>query len=75
LTAELKIILISMEDRILKELKNSREGLTITELVEKLRSSRFTVRNNLFRLEWAGKVYFKKAGMAKIYFLRKKERQ
>ena len=59
-----------MEDRIIKELKGSKEGLTITELVERIKSSRFTVRNNLSRLEWADKVYFKKAGMAKIYFLK-----
>ena len=70
MTAGLKIISISMEDRIIKELKDSKEGLTITELMEKLKSSRFTVRNNLFRLEWEDKVYFKKAGMAKIYSLK-----
>jgi len=63
-------MLILMEDKIIEELKNSREGLTITELVEKLKSSRFIVRNNLFKLEWAEKVYFKKVGMAKIYFLK-----
>jgi len=69
----LKIMLISMEDKIIQELKNSREGLTITELVEKLKSSRFIVRNNLFKLEWGDKVYFKKVGMAKIYFLGSKK--
>jgi len=60
-----------MEDRIIKELKGSKEGLTITELVEKLKSSRFTVRNNLSKLEWGDKVYFKNVGMAKIYFLKR----
>jgi len=60
-----------MEDRIIKELKNSKEGLTITELSKKLSLSRFVVRNNLSKLEWADKVYFKKAGMAKIYFLKR----
>jgi len=60
-----------MEDRIIKALKDSKEGLTITELVKKLKSSRFTVRNNLSRLEWGDKVYFKKASMAKIFFLKR----
>ena len=53
-----------------RKVEKSMEELTIAELVEKLKPSRFTVRNNLSRLEWAGKVYFKNAGMAKSYFLR-----
>ena len=64
-------MLTLIENKIIDRLRGSREGLTITELVEKLKSSRFTVRNNLSRLEWGNKVYFKKAGMAKIYFLKR----
>ena len=58
-----------MEDKIIKALKSSREGLTIAEVVRKLKSSRFIVRNNLSKLEWEHKIYFKKTGMAKVYFL------
>jgi transcriptional regulator of NAD metabolism len=57
-----------MEDKIIKALKTSKEGLTITELVKNLNASRFIVRNNLSKLEWDKKVYFKKTGMAKVYF-------
>ncbi|MCH8945829.1 MAG: HTH domain-containing protein [Nanoarchaeota archaeon] len=64
-----------MEDRIIKELKDSKEGLTITELVGRLKSSRFTVRNNLSRLEWADKVSVRKVGMAKIYSLSKRRKK
>jgi len=42
-----------MENRIIKALKDSKEGLTITELVKKLKSSRFIVRGSLSKLEWA----------------------
>ncbi len=73
LIVTLKIMLISMEDKIIKMLKKSREGLTITELVKKLKASRFIVRNSLLRLETLDKVYFKKASMAKVYFLRRKK--
>ncbi len=60
-----------MEDKIIKILKNNKEGLTIAELVRKLKSSRFIVRNHLSKLEWGGKVYYKQAGMAKVYFLKR----
>ena len=60
-----------MEDKIVKILKKSREGLTIAELSRKLKVSRFIVRNDLSRLEWKNKIYFKQAGMAKVYFLRR----
>ncbi len=63
-----------MEDKIIKVLRGNKEGLSIAELVKKLRVSRFIVRNNLSRLEWENKVYFKKVGMAKVYFLGRKKK-
>jgi hypothetical protein len=63
-----------MEEKILKILKDTKEGLTIAELVRKLKSSRFIVRNNLFKLEWNKKIYFKKIGMAKVYFFGRKKK-
>ncbi len=69
LIAVLKVILISMEDKIIAVLKKSREGLTIADLVRKLKASRFIVRNNLAKLETMNKVHFKRTGMAKVYFL------
>ncbi len=67
-------MLIPMEDKIIKVLRGNKEGLSIAELVKKLRVSRFIVRNNLSRLEWKNKVYFKKVGMAKVYFLGRKKK-
>jgi len=52
--------------------KNLEKGLTITELVKKSNLSRSAIRTVLARLEWAGKVSVRKAGMAKIYALTKK---
>jgi transcriptional regulator of NAD metabolism len=66
-------MLISMEDKILKMLRESRRGLSIAELAKKLRSSRFIVRKNLARLEWEKKVSFEQIGMAKLYFLEDKK--
>ena len=60
-----------MENNIIKALKeNVRNGLTIAELSKKLESSRFIVRNALYRLEALNKIYFRKASIAKIYFLK-----
>ena len=63
-----------MEDKIIKILKKSWEGLSIAELAKRLKVSRFIVKNNLSRLEWANKIYFKKVGMAKVYFHERKKK-
>ena len=64
-----------MENNIIKALKeNGKNGLTIAELSKKLKSSRFIVRNALYRLEALDKVYFRKASIAKIYFLKEGEK-
>ncbi len=55
--------------RICNLLKNSKD-LTISDIVSKIKLSRATTRIALAKLEGAGKIDFKKIGMAKIYFLK-----
>lgn len=59
--------IVSKVIKILNE--NSKTGLTITELVKVSKLSRHNVLTTLARLEGAGKVSIRKAGMAKIYSL------
>ena len=60
------------EGKIKLILKKTSRGLTITDIVNKSKFSRSTVINILSRLEGAGKISFRKIGMAKIYSLNKK---
>ena len=53
-------------------LKKSHKGLTITNIVDKSKFSRSTVIKVLSMLEGAGKISFRKIGMAKIYSLNKR---
>jgi len=65
-----------MENKIIKALgENGKNGLTIAELSKELKQSRFIVRNALYRLEALNAVYFRKASVAKIYFLKEGDRQ
>jgi len=59
--------------KIIKTLKENKEGLTITELVKESKLSRSIVRAALLRLEGEDKVYFRQASMAKIYSLKRKD--
>jgi len=56
-----------MEEKILRILGSSPNGLTITEVVKLSRLPRSVVRILLARLEGAEKVSFRNVGMAKIY--------
>ena len=58
----------SPEKKILRILRNSGEGRTITELTEISQLSRSAVRTALARLEGAKKINFRSIGMAKVYF-------
>ncbi len=59
-------------NKIIRILEKSRiKGLTITELVKVSKSSRHKVLTALAKLEGANKVFIRKAGMAKIYFLKR----
>lgn len=55
-------------EAIIKELKKSKDGFTISELSKKLNLSRQTIANCFAFLEGAQKVTIRQAGMAKIYF-------
>lgn len=57
-------------DKIVQILKDNELGLTITDLVDKIKLSRATIRTMLARLEGAGKIKFRKVGMAKIYTIK-----
>ncbi len=59
---------ISKVTRILE--KNSKTGLTITELVRISKLSRHIVLTALAKLEGGNKVFIRRAGMAKIYSLK-----
>jgi len=55
-------------EKIIKELKNSSQGFTVSELSKKLNLSRQTIANCFAFLEGAQSVKIRQAGMAKIYF-------
>ena len=55
-------------EKIIRELKKSSSGFTVSELAKKLNLSRQTIANTFAFLEGAQKVKIRKAGMAKIYF-------
>ena len=54
---------------IVNILKNNNEGVTITELIRISNLSRSAVRTILAELRGAGKVKFRRIGMAKVYSL------
>lgn len=55
---------------IIKLLQKNKEGLTITQIVEKSNHSRSKVRTILAYLEGSKKTKFRQIGMAKVYQLR-----
>ena len=55
------------QQKILKLIRKSEYGLSITELTEKSEFPRCKVRTCLARLEGADKIKFRSIGMAKIY--------
>ena len=57
----------SPEKEVLRILRNSGEGRTITELTEISQLSRSAVRTALARLEGAKDITFRSIGMAKVY--------
>ncbi len=61
-------------NRVLKILEKNTNGLTITEIVNVSKLSRHTIIAILARLEGANKVSFRKVGMAKIYLLKKDDK-
>lgn len=56
-----------MKKKILKALKKSKFGLTISDLVKITKLSRSGVRTCLAYLEGAKKVKFRNIGMAKLF--------
>ncbi len=60
----------SPEKKVLRILRNSSEGRTITELTEVSQLSRSAVRTALARLEGAEKICHRIIGMAKLYNLK-----
>ena len=59
------------EDLVLGLIRRSKsDGMTITEVVKQSKFPRSVVRIVLARLEGAGKIGFRKVGMAKIYSMR-----
>ena len=58
------------EKEVVELLSKNKEGLTITEIVDKSKFSRSTIRTILAKLEGARKVKVKNIGMAKLYTLK-----
>ncbi|MDA3836380.1 MAG: HTH domain-containing protein [Nanoarchaeota archaeon] len=58
------------EKEVVELLNKNNEGLTITEIVDKSKFSRSTIRTILAKLEGARKVKVKIIGMAKLYTLK-----
>lgn len=57
-----------VRDKIIRELRQNKEGYTISELAAKLKTSRNTVAITFAFLEGGKKIKMRKAGMAKIYY-------
>lgn len=55
---------------VLSKLKSNKSGLTITELSEKCKLTRTTVRTALALLQGQDKVTLRRIGMAKVYTLK-----
>ena len=64
-----KSILSILKKNQNRGITSAANGLTITDIVEKSKFSRSTVINILSKLEGAGKISFRKIGMAKLYYL------
>jgi DNA-binding Lrp family transcriptional regulator len=62
--------MMNLEYQIIKILKKEPRGLTITEIAEKLKTSRITVRIRLEILKERRIVDFKQVGPAKLYFIK-----
>ncbi len=60
--------IIKLQELLSKEENN---GLSITDIQRLTKFSRSSIRINLAKLEGAGKVNFRRVGMAKLYFPRK----
>ena len=60
---------------VIRELKKSKDGFTVSELASKLKISRHTIANVFAFLEGAEKVSIRKAGMAKIYYWNDKKNE
>ena len=58
----------------IKELKKSKQGFIVSELSSKLKVSRHAITTKIAFLEGAGKVSIRKAGMAKIYHWKNKNK-
>jgi len=50
--------------------KNEEDGLSITDIEKISKKSRAAIRIILAKLEGAEKIYFKKVGMAKLYYIK-----
>ena len=61
-------------ETVIKELKEKKEGFTVSELASKLKVSRHKISNIFAFLEGAEKVIIRQAGMAKIYYWRENEK-
>ena len=69
------IIQMEKEEKIKTILRKSKDGLTITDIVNNSKFSRSTVINILSKLEGAGQISFRNVGMAKIYSLNKRRKK
>lgn len=54
-------------DKVLKVIKKSKEGVTITEITNSLKISRCAIRTALAFLEGSKQVTYRYVGMAKVY--------
>ena len=61
---------MDLKQRITRELRKNSEGLTISELAKKAKTTRNTVAIALAFLEGAKQVKIRQVGMAKLYFLK-----
>jgi len=61
---------MEIEEKILKVLKESPEGLTISEIAKRVGANRNTVSKYVFGLVKGGKVYQRRVGVVSICYLK-----
>ena len=60
---------MEIEEKILGLLKKDTEGITISEIADKLNLHRHTITKYIYRLEGRGTIKIRKIGIAKLCYL------
>ena len=63
---------MDIEKKIIRILKKDREGITISDMANKLKVHRHTLTKYIYRLQGEGKIKIREIGRAKLCYLNNK---